>query len=856
MATREPITTQPIIQAEQLDDIHDSAKQVLDGLPIETVSPAEGLKFDQECDGTNDIVSSSDSEAMDGGTLKGLDLNSDIPETQYETRVKYSVNYFKENEKGDANPKFVSRSTYDEPVEFEITSANEKLPALEETKDVLSPYSNVEEARGLSRSEKKATLGQLDRIGETVVRIHSPFLLNVLKSVIDYSAELPGNTAWEGPHAGRYFLPYKDLYYHLADLEEYKNEASALRQKHSEDFNKKCDEHIDLLKGYLESQPNILVAEARLQWRSKTPVTSFASFWLLLKPGIDAYVREPNGSLNAYVVHRVVGGIGMQNGARIPKPYTVTVWNLVFGGKRIYRQLRSIQVPIFDNEREISELPVYPARFLDEEDSGATKERLINRGKKYFSYSKGPCFLQYTGLGSRDGSKSYERARVVVEHASLPWYSAGIVSESSGSSPPPPPPPPMGMPPPPPPPPPPSSSSSPDSSGLIDVIPQYDAFTIQESLRVPRCECKECKPTFEPLEVYAKHKFTDYADINPKRVETLSEHQYLILSSHMYAFILKDRVYDLLNVDGLSEAEIAETAIDNLVMDKGNKDLIQAVARTYTDGDQYKRFSADFIQGKGEGQIILLHGPPGTGKTLTAESVAEYTKRPLLSITAADLGHEPDALERSLLKYFKRARDWDAIVLLDEADVYLEQRDPHDLKRNSIVSVFLRALDYFQGILFLTTNRVGHFDEAFMSRIHLSLGYEKLDDAARKTIWDNLFRKLTDDHEQRGAPEIRYEYDAKEYVKRKEVQSLEWNGREIRNAFQTSVALAVFDSKQKNNKGPPKITEKHLEQVVAMSSAFRNYMKATRDGMDDSTWAYKRGNREDKYPSTPAKQDA
>ena len=75
---------------------------------------------------------------------------------------------------------------------------------------------------------------------------------------------------------------------------------------------------------------------------------------------------------------------------------------------------------------------------------------------------------------------------------------------------------------------------------------------------------------------------------------------------------------DFLSVYGLETPSIAESAIDNLVMEKSNKDLIQAIARTYTDGDQYKRFSADFIQGKGEGQIILLHGPPGTGKTLTA----------------------------------------------------------------------------------------------------------------------------------------------------------------------------------------------------------------------------------------------
>jgi hypothetical protein len=63
----------------------------------------------------------------------------------------------------------------------------------------------------------------------------------------------------------------------------------------------------------------------------------------------------------------------------------------------------------------------------------------------------------------------------------------------------------------------------------------------------------------------------------------------------------------------------------------------------------------------------------------------------------------------------------------------------------NMFAVLLRAFDYFQGILFLTTNRVGYFDEAFMSRIHLSLGYDKLDNIARGKIWDNLFKKLLDD---------------------------------------------------------------------------------------------------------------
>jgi len=69
-----------------------------------------------------------------------------------------------------------------------------------------------------------------------------------------------------------------------------------------------------------------------------------------------------------------------------------------------------------------------------------------------------------------------------------------------------------------------------------------------------------------------------------------------------------------------------------------------------------------------------------------SESVAEFTKRPLLSITAADLGHSATKLEESLLRFFEDANDWGAIVLLDEADVYLERRSGNDMERNSVVS--------------------------------------------------------------------------------------------------------------------------------------------------------------------------
>ena len=94
----------------------------------------------------------------------------------------------------------------------------------------------------------------------------------------------------------------------------------------------------------------------------------------------------------------------------------------------------------------------------------------------------------------------------------------------------------------------------------------------------------------------------------------------------------------------------------------------------------------DFIKGKGEGRIFLLHGPPGVGKTATGEAVAEITKRPLLALTCGDLGTTSKEVEKALETYFRLAETWGAVILLDEADVYLEKRNLTDVKRNSLVS--------------------------------------------------------------------------------------------------------------------------------------------------------------------------
>jgi hypothetical protein len=136
------------------------------------------------------------------------------------------------------------------------------------------------------------------------------------------------------------------------------------------------------------------------------------------------------------------------------------------------------------------------------------------------------------------------------------------------------------------------------------------------------------------------------------------------------------------------------------------------------------------------------------------------------------------------------------------------------------VIVFLRILEYYEGILFLTTNRVGDFDEAFKSRIHVILHYPQLDNAAMAKIWQNLI-----DNMERLRPDIQLNEAAQTYVlENREVQNTKWNGRQIRNAFQTAVALAEYEQNPDGKKGSFTVSLKHFKKVVELSRKFEEYI--------------------------------
>lgn len=171
---------------------------------------------------------------------------------------------------------------------------------------------------------------------------------------------------------------------------------------------------------------------------------------------------------------------------------------------------------------------------------------------------------------------------------------------------------------------------------------------------------------------------------------------------------------------------------------------------------------------------------------------------------AGHLGTSAATLDDSLNEIFDIAHAWNAVVLIDEADVFLEERSVHDIERNALVAVFLRQLEYFAGILFLTTNRISTFDDAFQSRIHVALRYRDLDKDTRSAIWKAFLGKVGAEERVSGL-----EWEA--------LVSREVNGRQIKNAVRTAQALA---HSRKEDLGFT-----HVNQVLDVMDQFQADMK-------------------------------
>ncbi|KAK7913971.1 hypothetical protein PG985_011674 [Apiospora marii] len=603
-------------------------------------------------------------------------------------------------------------------------------------------------------------------------------------------------------------------------------------------------EHSRHLVEFLKPQYQNLVNPCIKELEQQTPRLSFDILWYVFVPGIDVYLQHETTVQHCVVYNVTPRHPGGNSGKENPEvvAWNLDMWYLNSDGCFVRRRHLSNSIEAFASVKALTELKICPAKIWDAFDKGERREKLLERSKLVFeSLQKGHLLAQYHGpLGSPFDDQVGGRTK---------HYSGTVVIDCKRGAP-------REMPRPPP------GLSDFEVRDYSNLFREYDDIIVNTAAKMSHnVDLMESNRELSSRQIHDMEKqerrerraavsrgvirqandttgsidydniFMQFTPIRPradsKYAKSLTDHQLLLLFPPIWAFALKAKQWLEIGPDGIRELEQSDESIENLVLEEDEMKTIKGLSRRQN--SKRETWAADFIKGKGTGQIILLHGPPGVGKTYTVEAIAEYLHRPLLALTIADIGTVETKVELELIKWFTLAEAWNAVLLVDEADIFLERRQNRDLARNGLVSAFLRRMEYFKGLLFLTTNRVGQIDDAFISRVHVAIGYNALSPKDRTKIWEGFFRKLAKER----AGKIQISPGAKKWVLEKAMTGeAQLNGRDIRNALQTAITLAEAECEEDLDFDAETmciiVDKTHFQRVLDITNKFHSYVQSIR----------------------------
>lgn len=502
---------------------------------------------------------------------------------------------------------------------------------------------------------------------------------------------------------------------------------------------------------------------------------TFDLLWALFKPNSLAYTSTYGDHDNprCFKVDRAIKESSFIKG----EWYSIEGRYLEYDGKNFGLGDFESTVEAFKGSRKITSLAVYPLKY--HKDPEGIKTQLIERGKRFVTMT-GQNYRNCKGLAfqkKRKGvSKIHIDGRIMIDPATFRRINANYPislvrqkddddDDDDGSE---------------------DDSccgcGSGDESGddMVQQIGKQKSHKNGDEEGREKTKLKIIKdgkgkfhfvnvPVDDEGHEIQKENLEKIASDNDLEKRSFSEEELLISSPVVLGFAFKEKTWLEFSLSAVNEIEWNDEAYSSLVLEENKKQVVKALVSAHK--FHGSKTIDDVVQGKGKGLVFVLHGTPGVGKTLTAEGIAEDLRAPLYMVSMGELSTDSSRLESMLQQIMDIAHSWGAVLLLDEADVFLEKRQTQDVHRNALVSIFLRLLEYFQGILFLTTNRVETFDEAFQSRIHVALKYNELSFAASRTIWKEFLEKV---RVKEGLDVMPFKNDDLDYLARKKL-----NGRQV-----------------------------------------------------------------------------
>lgn len=215
---------------------------------------------------------------------------------------------------------------------------------------------------------------------------------------------------------------------------------------------------------------------------------------------------------------------------------------------------------------------------------------------------------------------------------------------------------------------------------------------------------------------------------------------------------------------------------DNCILPKDVRDAIDEALTVILQSHMFDDWGINEHFEKGLTNSILLYGPPGTGKTMVAESIAAVLDKNIMVIGSGELqSNIPGQTEKNIQKAFQQATKENAVLMFDECDSILADRNHVGTILAAEINCLLQEIERFEGVCVLTTNRLHSLDPALQRRIiaKVELGQPSME--AREQIWKKLLPPKM------PIEELDY----------KELAAAELTGGEIKNAILLSARKAI-----------------------------------------------------------------